>query len=135
MQRGAAPTSLAPGRCDAQLQQIFGHSHKCLMLMAVAAKHLLDHRPFRRLNLDTRGIARPIRMHPIAIGWDRPGKQDTGAQLHLPPPSHAFRHQRAFIFCHGATHWRQEVVMGIVAEGLIEKVDLASITLELFQEH
>ena len=25
--------------------------------------------------------------------------------------------------------------MGIVAEGLIEKVDLASITLELFQEH
>src|SRR5690348_13634955 len=45
MQRGRAPTSLALRRYDATLQQIFGQSCQCLMLIAVAAKHLLDHCP------------------------------------------------------------------------------------------
>jgi hypothetical protein len=103
--------------------------------MAVAAKHLLDHRSFRRLYLDTRWIARPIRMHPIAIGWSGPGEQDTGPQFHLSPPSHAFRNQRTFIFCHGTAYLQQEVVMGVLADGPIEKVDLASRALELVQEH
>jgi hypothetical protein len=135
MQRGRAPTSLALRRHDAQLPQICGQSCQCLRLIAVAAQHLLDHCPFRRRNLDPRWIARPIRMHPIAIGWGGPGEQDTGPQWHLPPPAHAFRNQRAFLFCHGAANLQQEVGLGGLAEGLSETVDLAARAFERCQEH
>jgi len=36
---------------------------------------------------------------------------------------------------HGTANLQQEVVMRVLTEGLIEKVDLAARALELFQEH
>jgi len=134
-QGGATPAALAAGRLDTKLQQILRQAYERLMILSVAAKHLLDHCSFRRLNLDTSGVARPIRMRPIAIGWSGPGKQETSTQFHLTPPAHAFGNQRPFIFCHGTANLQQEVIMRVLTDGLIEKVDLAARALELFQEH
>ena len=77
------------------------------MSLTVAAKHLLDDGPFGRLNFYTRRIARSIRMATIAVWGARPGKQDTGTEFHLTPPSHAFGNQGAFLFCHGAANLQQ----------------------------
>ena len=73
-------------------------------------------------------------MHPIARGWGRPGEQDPSTQFHVPSPSQACRHQRACLCCYGTAYVPQEVVMGVVADRLIEILDLASIALALFQE-
>src|SRR5215216_584364 len=74
-------------------------------------------------------------MDSIAIGWCRPGEYSASPEFHLTPPSHAVRNQGAFIFCHGTTNLQQEVVVRVVAQGLVEKVDLTPILLEFFKQH
>jgi len=131
----ATPASLAAGGLAAQRQQPLRHAYERLLLLSVAAKHRLAHRPFRRLTLDPRGITRPIRMPPIAIGWEGPGQQEAGPPLPSTPPAHAFGHQRAFICCHGTAHVPQAVGRRVLTAGLIEKMDLAASARARFQEH
>jgi hypothetical protein len=73
-------------------------------------------------------------MHTIAVGGTRPGEEETGAEFHLTPPSHAFGNQSACIFCHGAAHLQQPVILGVLAHRLIEKGALAAIAFELLKQ-
>ena len=103
-QRGAAPPALALGRRDATRPPRLGQPHKGLRLMAVAAQHLWDHRPCRRLHLATRRGARPLRRPPLALRWRGPGAQDTGPPFPLPPAAPACRNHRTFIVGRGAAY-------------------------------
>ena len=133
-QGSATPASRAAGRRDAKRQQMLRHADERLMSLRVAATPLWDPRPGRRLKLDTRWIARPIRMHPLALGRGGPGTQGPRPPCHSTPPAPAFGHQRACIFGHGPAKVHQKGVMGVLAGGLIENMDLAARALELFQE-
>jgi hypothetical protein len=66
-------------------------------------------------------------MDAVAVGWARPGQEETKAQFHVTPSAHAFGNQGTFVCCHGTANLQQEVVMRVLGHRLIEKGDLTTL--------
>jgi len=64
----------------------------------------------------------------------RPGQQPTRLILLPASPPHALGDQTAFIFGHRPADLQQQLIMGILAHGMIGKLHLAPGVLELFQQ-
>jgi len=70
----------------------------------------------------------------IAIWSHCPGEQKTTAELCAPTTTHAFSDQAPFIFSNSSTDLEQQLVMGILTHGTLQKLDLTTQILELLNE-
>jgi hypothetical protein len=73
-------------------------------------------------------------MQAIAIRRHGPRQEDTSAELHLAPLSHAVGHQGSFICCHGPADLQQEMGLQVLPQRWIQALDATAGLFELFQQ-
>lgn len=130
------PAQTPTGALNLLGHELFGEAYHTLSLVLVASKQLCSHCRLGWFQPHPCWITRPRRIHAVAIGRMRPGQQTSRLVLLLSSPSHAFSNQTAFIFGDSSTNLSQQLIVGIMTHGLIDKLDVATPTFEfLNQEH
>ena len=74
-------------------------------------------------------------MQAIPIRRNGPWQEQTCLEFHLASSSHAIRNQRPFVFGHGPPDLHQEMILRVLPQRLIEKLDLTASLFKFFQQH
>jgi hypothetical protein len=135
MEGRGTPAPMPTRRPAAKLEEMLCQSEQGPVRFQIAAKNLLDHGAFGRLDRHTSRITRLIWRQAIPVGRKGPGQEHTGLQCPLAPAAHAFGQQGAFIFGHGSPDVQEPLGLRILAQRLIEALDAAPCLRECFQEH
>src|SRR4051794_12877341 len=116
--------------------EAFGHPLQRLPLFQVMNKEISHHSGFCWVYPHSCHLSWSYWINSIAVGWPSPGQQTPGLILLSSSPSHAFGDQAAFILGDCSPDLEQELIMRILAHGLIHKLYLTSSLFEFFhQEH
>src|SRR5260370_33460677 len=75
-----------------------------------------------------------IGIEAIAIGRPRPRQEQACAILVLSSPSHPLGNQAALVFGHRSTDLQKQLIIGILAHGPLQEVDLAAESFQLLYE-
>jgi hypothetical protein len=133
--RGARPARRARRRGHAARIKAHGELHQRGPGLAVHREKLGDDRGLGRVGRDAARVARPIRVHAVAVRGVGPRQQQAGAQLGQPPAAHALGDQRALVLGHRAADLQQQVVVRVVAHRTVEELGGAAGARPLLQEH
>lgn len=96
----------------------------------VGGKDGSDDGRLRRLDLDASGLAWALGMQPVGVGRAGPGEQDARTQLRKPTPAHALRNEGALVRGDRTANLEQQVVVGILTHGVVEKLHQAALTFQ-----
>ena len=93
------------------------------MGLAIAGEDLLDDDRGHRINVHTVWITRALGIELITVERYCPGQELTCAQACQTPTTHAITDQTAFVFGDGAANLKQELIVWVIAHGMINKLD------------
>ncbi len=126
-----APGPVSPGRDDPHLVEAPLQGIDRLALVGEPHEQVTHHRSLRLVQANAGGIARPIGIKPVAVGWPCPWQQGAGAQLAQAAAAHALGDQGALILGDGATDLQQELIVRIAAHRAIKERHLGAVLLQL----
>jgi hypothetical protein len=89
-------------------------------VLCVPGKHLADDARFRLLDAQARRIAGMCRITPVTIGGIDPGQELPGPQFDQSAAARAIGNQRPFILDHRAPNLEQQLVIGILADRVLQ---------------
>jgi hypothetical protein len=107
---------------------------EAVRFLRVPGEHLAHDGRLGLLDADTGGIARAVRVDPVAERRSGPRQHQSRLQLAQATTPHALGDQRALIFRDRAADLQQQLVMRILAHGAVEKPHLAGMSLHFLQQ-
>jgi hypothetical protein len=103
-------------------------------LLRVPGEHLAHDGRLGLLDAHAGGIARPVRVDPVAEGRPRPGQHQPRLQLALTAAAHALGDQRALVLRDRAADLQQQLVVRVLAHRTVEEPYLAAMPLQFLQQ-
>jgi len=133
--RRCAPVCFAGRRGNTQRMQVLNQAIQGAAFLQIEGKHLTYDSALRFIYLNSCWITGPVGIDPVPVGGSSPGQQNTGAVASLATTAHPLRDQRTLIFGHCAANLQDQLLVGVTAQGPVQKRDLATMLLELLQQH
>ncbi|CAG0935582.1 hypothetical protein TFLX_04424 [Thermoflexales bacterium] len=133
-QRRLIPAGFAARRRHLQLLQVLGQAQQTTAFLGVPSIHLAYPDRLGLFNMDPVRVARMFRINPVAKRHMRPGQPLTGAKFALAAQAHPFGNQGALIFGDGPANLQQQLIMGILTHGPIQKFHEATGRLKFVQQ-
>src|SRR5215204_6268962 len=120
------PAPLNPRGRHPVLVQLLGQAIETASLLSIPDEHLSDCGSFNSVLAHASRVTGVIGIHTVAVRRLRPGQQDPGLQLAHAATAHPFRDEAALVLGHRAADLQQKLVVGILAHGPVEELDLAA---------
>jgi hypothetical protein len=131
---GCAPVFATLGCRDPHFIQMLDQTIQRCIFLQIKGKHLTHDRRFRFVDRNFGGISGTIWINLKPINRFGPGQQYPGPVFRLTPTTHPIGNQGTFVFCHRTSDLQHQLVMGILADWAIQKLDLTTIFLPFFQQ-
>ncbi len=131
---GCAPVFATLGCRDPHFIQMLDQTIQRCIFLQIKGKHLTYDRRVRFVDHNFGGISGTIWINLKPINRFGPGQQYTGPVFRLTPTTHPIGNQGTFVFCHRASDLQHQLVMGILADWAIQKLNLTTIFLPFFQQ-
>jgi hypothetical protein len=128
------PASVTARGQDPECHQVFGDAVQALPGFEVGREDLSDCGRLASFHPHASGITGMVRMHTIARGRARPRQEQTRPLFHQPAPTHALGNQCPFVLGDRPADLQQELIVGVVAHGAVQKLDLTAAALKFFQQ-
>jgi hypothetical protein len=132
---GCVPVFATLGGRDAHFKQMFDPSVEGSVFLQIIGKHSPHHRRFRFVDRDLGRISGAIWINLKPIHRLGPGQQNPSSIFRLTPSAHSVSNQGPFVFGHCPTDLQHQLVMGILTDWTIQKLDLTTIFHPFFQQH
>ena len=111
-----------------------GDAEEARPRLEVIREDLGDHRGLRFVEAHPRGIARPVGIHPQAVGDVRPWQQEPRLVLGQSPPAHPLGEQRPLVLGHRPPDLQEELVVGLRTHRPLHELHLTAVLLQLLDE-
>jgi hypothetical protein len=107
---------------------------EAVRLLRVPGEHLAHDGRLGFLDAHAGGIARTVRVDPVAEGRPRPRQHQPRLQLALSTAAHALGDQRALVLRDRAPDLQQQLVVWVAAHGTVQEPHGTAMSLQLLQQ-
>jgi len=107
---------------------------EAVRLLRVPGEHLAHDGRLGLLDAHAGGIARTVRVDPVAEGRPRPRQHQPRLQLALSTAAHALGDQRALVLRDRAPDLQQQLVVWVAAHGTVQEPHGTAVPLQLLQQ-
>ena len=107
---------------------------EAVRLLRVPGEHLAHDGRLGFLDAHAGGIARTVRIDPVAEGRPRPRQHQPRLQLALTTAAHALGDQRALVLRDRASDLQQQLVVRVTAHGAVQEPHGTAVPLQLLQQ-
>src|SRR3954466_14541815 len=131
---GEVPAGQPRRRPDPVLLQPPRERAEAVRLLRVPGEHLAHDGRLGFLDAYAGGIARTVRIDPVAEGRPRPRQHQSRLQLALTTTAHALADQRALVLRDRTSDLQQQLVVRVMAHGAVQKPHGTAVPFQLLQQ-